>query len=35
MSVPEVALEVSSSEKPGVMRINDEYVYVVLPMQIS
>jgi DNA polymerase-3 subunit beta len=35
MDRPEVALELSSSEKPGVIRTEDGYVYVVLPMQIN
>jgi len=32
---PEVAVELSSPDKPGVIRTDDGYVYVVLPMQIS
>lgn len=35
MDKPEVALELSSPEKPGVIRTDDGYVYVVLPMQIT
>lgn len=31
----EVALELSSPDKPGVIRTDDGYVYVVLPMQIT
>lgn len=31
----EIAFELSSPEKPGVIRTEDRYVYVVLPMQIS
>lgn len=30
-----VSIELIDSEKPGVVRIGDEYVYVVLPMQIG
>ena len=30
-----VALELVDTEKPGVIRVGDEYVYVVLPMQIT
>lgn len=30
-----VAIEIVDSEKPGVVRIGDEYVYVVLPMQLG
>ena len=30
-----VALELVDAEKPGVVRMGDEYVYVVLPMQIT
>jgi len=30
-----VNFEVSDSEKPGVVRIGDEYIYVVLPMQLG
>jgi DNA polymerase-3 subunit beta len=29
-----VSLEVVDAEKPGVIRIGSEYVYVVLPMQL-
>ena len=29
-----VSLEVVDAEKPGVIRIGGEYVYVVLPMQL-
>lgn len=32
---PEVAIELLSPEKPGVIRTEDGYVYVVLPMQIT
>lgn len=32
---PEIAFELVSPEKPGVLRTEDGYVYVVLPMQIS
>lgn len=32
---PDVEIELSSPEKPGVIRTEDGYVYVVLPMQIS
>jgi len=32
---PEVAIELSSPDKPGVIRTEDGYTYVVLPMQIS
>lgn len=32
---PEVELELTSSERPGVIRTGDGYVYVVLPMQIG
>jgi DNA polymerase-3 subunit beta len=35
MDKPEVALELSSPERPGVIRTDDGYVYVVLPMQIN
>lgn len=31
----EVAMELSSPEKPGVLRTEDGYIYVVLPMQLS
>jgi DNA polymerase III sliding clamp (beta) subunit (PCNA family) len=30
-----IVFEVSDPEKPGVVRIGTEYIYVVLPMQIS
>ncbi len=30
-----IELELTSSEKPGVIRIGTEYIYVVLPMQIE
>lgn len=30
-----VELELSDAEKPGVIRIGEEYVYVVLPMQLT
>jgi DNA polymerase-3 subunit beta len=30
-----IAFEVTDPEKPGVVRIGAEYVYVVLPMQIT
>jgi len=30
-----IALEVTDPEKPGVVRIGNEYIYVVLPMQIA
>jgi DNA polymerase-3 subunit beta len=30
-----VGLEVVDAEKPGVVRMGDEYIYVVLPMQIT
>ena len=30
----EVALELADNDKPGVVRLGNEYVYVVLPMQI-
>lgn len=30
-----INLEVADPEKPGVIRVGDEYVYVVLPMQIG
>ncbi len=30
-----INMEIQDSEKPGVIRIGDEYVYVVLPMQIT
>ena len=30
-----VEFEVTDPEKPGVMRIGTEYIYVVLPMQIT
>jgi DNA polymerase-3 subunit beta len=32
---PEIAFEIMDSDKPGVIRIGSEYVYVVLPMQIT
>ena len=31
----EVGLELADSDKPGVIRLGNEYVYVVLPMQIT
>lgn len=31
----EVGLELGGSDKPGVIRLGNEYVYVVLPMQIT
>lgn len=31
----EVALELADSDRPGVIRLGNEYVYVVLPMQIT
>jgi len=30
-----VAMELTSSEKPGVIRTEDKYTYIVLPMQLS
>lgn len=30
-----IGLEISDSEKPGVLRIGEEYTYVVLPMQLT
>jgi len=35
MDLETVGLEVQDPEKPGVIRIGDEYVYVVLPMQLA
>ncbi|MBI4335116.1 MAG: DNA polymerase III subunit beta [Candidatus Omnitrophica bacterium] len=32
---PDVTIELTSPEKPGVIRTEDGYVYVVLPMQIA
>ena len=32
---PEVSLELTSADKPGVIRTGDGYVYVVLPMQLN
>ena len=31
----EVGLELVDNDKPGVIRLGNEYVYVVLPMQIT
>ena len=31
----EIGLEVADNDKPGVIRLGNEYVYVVLPMQIT
>lgn len=31
----EIGLEIEDADKPGVLRIGDEYVYVVLPMQLT
>jgi len=31
----DVSIELTSPEKPGVIRVGNEYVYVVLPMQLS
>ena len=30
-----IAFEVTDPEKPGVVRIGTEYIYVVLPMQVT
>jgi DNA polymerase-3 subunit beta len=30
-----IGFEIADSEKPGVVRIGDEYIYVVLPMQLA
>ena len=30
-----IAFEVTDPEKPGVIRIGAEYIYVVLPMQVT
>jgi DNA polymerase III subunit beta len=30
----QVSIELTGPDKPGVIRINDEYIYIVLPMQI-
>ena len=35
MDLETVGLEIQDPEKPGVIRIGDEYVYVVLPMQLA
>lgn len=35
IGVKEIALELTESDKPGVIRLGTEYVYVVLPMQIT
>jgi len=35
MDLETVGLEIQDPEKPGVVRIGEEYVYVVLPMQLS
>jgi DNA polymerase-3 subunit beta len=35
MDLETVGLEIPDPEKPGVIRIGDEYVYVVLPMQLA
>jgi len=34
INVKEVGLELADNDKPGVIRLGNEYVYVVLPMQI-
>ena len=35
LETADVGLEITSPEKPGVVRMGSEYVYVVLPMQLS
>ena len=35
ITTDQVGLEVVDSDKPGVIRLGGEYVYVVLPMQIT
>ena len=35
IDVKEVELELTDTDKPGVIRLGNEYVYVVLPMQIT
>jgi DNA polymerase-3 subunit beta len=35
IDVKEVGLELTDTDKPGVIRLGSEYVYVVLPMQIT
>ena len=31
----QICLEIENADKPGVIRIGKEYVYVVLPMQLT
>ena len=31
----EIGLELADNDKPGVIRMGTEYIYVVLPMQIT
>ena len=31
----EIELEIEEADKPGVIRIGNEYIYVVLPMQLT
>ena len=35
LSQETVNFEIVDAEKPGVLRIGDEYIYVVLPMQLT
>ncbi len=35
IELDEVSLELESSEKPGVIRTGDDYLYVIMPMQLS
>jgi DNA polymerase-3 subunit beta len=35
LSDEEIVFEVNEANKPGVIRKGDEYVYVVLPMQLT
>ena len=35
LSEEEITLEVSEPNKPGVIRLGEEYIYVVLPMQLN
>jgi DNA polymerase-3 subunit beta len=35
INIETIAIELLGPDKPGVIRLGDEYVYVVLPMQLT
>ena len=35
MDLEEVSFELEDAEKPGVIRTGDDYLYVIMPMQLS